>query len=304
MRAAVAVPLALASAGIATVGGYMLWWYLRNNTTDGALREMTNPTLTIATARALGFPEYWVRWDPKEVRFATRDGLPDPFQWPRVVAENGGRPLRHRIEPVPSNAVRVPFALYQRSDTRGIVAGIGESAAINPARGADRVRYLNAIRAVAARSRLAFADPRLLLVLLSKESNWDRAVHGNNPWNIKAQGSVYSPSYADLARTRSVYVTVPECSRLYILQDNLSSVDAYPAFDSMVDSFNYAHAVFGMDKYTNAIPALAIGGRDGCLQFAESIGGVYSGTAKASYRQWMLATWDACARLCGQDWVR
>lgn len=299
MNTGVAIAAGIGGAAIAATGGYLAWWYLRNGSLHNAVREMTNPILTIATAKALGFPEYWVRWDWQEVSFIDGRGAPEPFQWPRVVAQNGGRPLRYRIRAIPVGARALPYRLYQRSDTRGMC-----DAAVDPMTKAGRLTFLNRVREIASRTSLAFADPRILAVLLAQESNWDKSVHCRNPWNGKAQGKLYATNYADLVASRMVFTTLPRATGFYIIQDGTNSVDAYPMFDSFEDSFEFIGDAFRQPNYTNAIPALAQGERAGLIEFATSIGEVYSKTSKATYREWMGNTWDRCARMLGADWRR
>lgn len=301
MNTGAKIALGIVGVGFSAGAGYLIWYYLRNNTTDGAfLMDAESSPITRAVALAYPWPENFIRWDANSVLFVNKRGAPPPFQWPRAVEENGGRPLvTQGIAAIPGDARTVPLI---RGSTRTPLC----AEPIDPASGDDRARYLNRIREVISASRaLRDADPRIILVLWSKESNWDRSVHNNNPGNVKADRRCYAPDYAYVMREQKVYTAIPRCDGIYCLVDGTGSFDGYPSFASLTDYCDYFASVISGPRYGDAWSQLKRGGIQGLTGFATAIGGVYSKTSKAEYVRWMTATWNSCeSKMGAARWVR
>lgn len=256
---------------------------------------MNHPT--IAESMKLPFPEIVLRWDAKEIAVADRTGAPEPIQWRRVVVENGGRPLRLRVAPIPPNAHRVP------------IVWAGEKTpfcdrSVDYRMGSDRSRLLGAIRESMVGTPAEGIDPRVMFCQYIKECGFDTGCWNRNRFNVKSQGRVFVENFATLVADRQVWTTIPGATKIYALKDGVGSVDGYPGFDSESDAWRFLVETVSQPAYGDALAQLRIGGIEGLTRYAHAIGGVFSGSSKAIYQREFFATWNKSAQLCGAEWVR
>ncbi|MBL8228997.1 MAG: peptidoglycan-binding protein [Bryobacterales bacterium] len=224
----------------------------------------------------------WVTRDGKEVRFATREGLPQYASWTRPV-----------IFPLPPGARNVPVIAPYRTPL--VPGGFNRLTS-------DRVRFLDAIRAALSAAGLNW-DARVMMPLWANESGWDRANYGNNVGNIKSQGSVYSPSYARLIETRQVAVTVRESVGVMVFADRVRSIDGYHAFSTAAHYARYCERIFS--SYPGALRALQSGGLEGAQAFAHALqsrrGHHYSPASVEDAVAMFRGSYNRSAALIGPD---
>ncbi len=193
----------------------------------------------------------WVSRDGNEVKFGTLEGTPPPRHWTH-------RPSR---QDAPPGARTVPVVAPYATPL--VPGGFDRMSS-------ERVRFLDAIRTTIQRAGLDW-DARVLLPLWANESNWDRSNWGNNVGNIKAQRSVYSPSFPHLVRTHTVQVSVPESVAVMVFVDRVNSIDGYHAFASAEDYVRYTARI--LRTYHGATAALQTGGIEGAALFARALQG-------------------------------
>lgn len=244
--------------------------------------------------------ERWITRDGNEVRFADNTtGMPPAREWTH-------RPYRYAV---PTGAKEV--SVFSPRKTPLVPEGFN-------ANSGERVRYLNAVRALLQRAGLGSYDPRILMILWANESAWDRACWGYNIGNVKSQGTLYSPSYPTLLRTRKVFTTVPESEGVQVFKDGLASIDGYHTFNDpsvyaryanrvSIIAPNYANrsVVVNGRTYRGAPDALTVGGIDGAEAFARIISaGGYSPENGDNRSRMFRGAWNRSAQLCGAGWVR
>lgn len=302
MNAAPKIALAIGGLTIAGVGGYLLYRYLQNGLVpeDSLTMDYNTPSpLTIGAAMAgTTFPELWVRWDNQEIIYADPAGAPPPFQWPRVVEANGGRPLIVRRGPTPREARAVP-----------VKRGADRTPIVNFAvdhRNPDHVfEVLKAYTGHVKSSALIGCDPRILMLLGIRENGYGAPTcRGFCLFNNKSQGRVYADSWAVLRDTMTVKTTIPNASAIFVVVDGVSSVDGYPEFGSFPQCFDFLETTLRAPKYRDALALLRAGGRDSAIEFGRRLGGNFSGSTAEKYVADFTTTWDNCERRLGARWAR
>lgn len=246
----------MVTGGVAVVGtsAGLAYYFATRGTLEHSARR---PERMDTPAAAQDLITRWVSRDGNEVRFATRDGLPPPARWT-------GPP---RIMPIPAGAHEVPVISPRR--TRLVPEGFNRMTG-------ERVKYLDAIRRVLRNAGYNW-DARVLMILWAIESGWDNSCWGFNVGNIKAQGTVYARSFAELQSTRKVFVTVRESNAVQVFGDRVASIDGYHAFDTAEAYARYTNRL--LTTYPGAIAALEQGGEAGAAAFARAL---YGGPRKYS----------------------
>lgn len=252
---------------------------------------------TIAESLKTPFPELLLRWDANEIILADAKDAPSPFQWSRLVARNGGRPLRTRTAPIPARARRVPL-VWGGSKTPFC------DRPVDYRKGADRARLLASIRASMAGTVAEGIDPRVMFCQYIKECGFDTGCWERNRFNVKSSARVHAENFATLVHSSFVWTTIPGATKIYALKDGVNSVDGYPGFDTDADAWRFLVDTISQPAYGAALAHLRRGGVEGLTKYAFAIGDVFSGTSKAQYQKEFLATWNKSAMLCGAEWVR
>jgi hypothetical protein len=164
----------------------------------------------------------------------------------------------------------------------------------------QRVLFLNAIRRAIQSAGLNW-DARVLMPLWANESNWDRSNFGYNVGNIKAQGTVFARSFAQLVETKTVWVVVPESTGVMVFGDRVASIDGYHAFANATAYCRYAARRFA--SFPGALDALQRGGEEGAANFARALqGGArrYSPADMASTLEMFVGSYRKSRRLIGE----
>lgn len=155
-------------------------------------------------------------------------------------------------------------------------------------------------------------DPRCVLLELAVETGWFRASWNNNLGNVKAQGSIYARSPAEVIATRQVYTTNYESAGVHILLDRVNSLDAYHAYDDP-GVFMRRQSMLYDRTYGGVTAGFVAGGLEGLIAAERILGGtlpdggrgpMYSGSVSIQREAMARWYWRTSERLCGTDWVR